>query len=392
MNILFTITSYPPATGGAQSHLHQLARQLISPHSLQVAAFWDKNRTDWLLGTTLKADEMSRDYTMDQVPVHLLHFDQAQKRKILPYTLLYYFMMPFAVKNIAAQLMEQINEISASAQIVHNVRLGREPISYASLQTARKRKIPFVFTPLHHPRWSGFLYRVYHQIYREADALIALTLAEKEYLISIGARAEHVFVTGHGPVLASTAHPQQFLEKIPGDGPIVLFLGQHYEYKGYLQLLQAAPLVLEKIPEARFLFVGPAVRSSEAHFHLRNDPRIIRLGNVDLQTKTNALAACTLLCVPSTQESFGGVYTEAWSFEKPVIGCSIPAVREVISDGEDGFLVDQRADQIADRIIHLIQNPLKAHAMGKAGKLKVEKHYSWDHLAHLTEEIYRKIL
>jgi glycosyltransferase involved in cell wall biosynthesis len=57
-----------------------------------------------------------------------------------------------------------------------------------------------------------------------------------------------------------------------------------------------------------------------------NDPRILELGSVDLQTKTDALEACTLLCLPSTQESFGGVYTEAWSFKKPVIGCDIPAV------------------------------------------------------------------
>ena len=55
------------------------------------------------------------------------------------------------------------------------------------------------------------------------------------------------------------------------------------------------------------------------------DPRLIELGTVDLQQKTNALAACTLLCLPSTQESFGGVFTEAWSFEKPVIGANIPA-------------------------------------------------------------------
>jgi glycosyltransferase involved in cell wall biosynthesis len=392
MNILYTITSFSPATGGAQSHLHQLTRQLVSRHSLKITSFWDKNRTDWLFGTTLKASEVSRNYQVDNIPVHVLHLDREQKQYILPYALLYYFIMPIAVKKIASQLIGQLKEISSSSQLVHNIRLGREPISYASLQLAHEQHIPFVFTPLHHPRWKGLRYQVFHQLYRDADALIALTTAEKEYLISIGARADNIFVIGTGPVLASSAHPKIFLEDYPQNVPIVLFLGQHYEYKGYLQLLEAAPLVWEKFPETRFVFIGPSVRSSEEHFPNTKDHRIIRLGNVNLQTKTDALAACTLLCVPSTQESFGGVYTEAWSFKKPVIGCPIPAVSEVITNGKDGYLVEQDPAQIAERIIYLIEYPGVASEMGTAGYNKVQARFTWEILAARLEEIYQSIL
>ncbi len=51
------------------------------------------------------------------------------------------------------------------------------------------------------------------------------------------------------------------------------------------------------------------------------DPRVTDLGIVDTQTKTDALdiAHSSMLCVPSTQESFGLVYVEAWSLGKPVI-------------------------------------------------------------------------
>jgi len=168
-----------------------------------------------------------------------------------------------------------------------------------------------------------------------------------------------------------------------------LFLGQHYLYKGYRQVLEAAPLVWQKIPEANFVFIGPAVKQSHQDFAAVSDPRIHRLGLVDLQTKTNALAACNLLCVPSTQESFGGVYTEAWSLGKPVIGCNISAVADVISDGVDGFLVKQEAGMIADRICQLLNDPLKAKSMGEAGQQKVKSRYSWEHLAKITDQIYR---
>jgi glycosyltransferase involved in cell wall biosynthesis len=112
---------------------------------------------------------------------------------------------------------------------------------------------------------------------------------------------------------------------------------------------------------------------------------------VGLQLKTDALAACALLCVPSTQESFGGVYTEAWSFGKPVIGCDIPAVAEVITDGQDGYLVDQEPEQIAERVCHLLLNPAQAEAMGQAGQHKVEAEYTWQRIAERTEEAYHRV-
>ena len=59
MNILHTLTAYPPSTGGAQLHHHELIKTLIDHHNVQVLTYWDQNRTDWLLGTTLKANNRS---------------------------------------------------------------------------------------------------------------------------------------------------------------------------------------------------------------------------------------------------------------------------------------------------------------------------------------------
>ncbi len=393
MKVLYTITSSSPATGGAQIHLHQIAQQLSTHHTVNVAAFWNRNRTDWLLGTTVSADSPGHIVSVDGVPVHLLGWSAAQKATFLPAVALYYFFMPQIVPHIASLLLPQLEQIHPKPDLVHNVRIGREPLTWASMDFAHQKNIPFIFTPLHHPRWQGWRYRVYHQLYRQADALISLTNVEKEYLVSTGVREERVHVLGNGPTLAPQAHPEAFNQKFSlGSAPFVLFIGQHYSYKGYGQLLQSAPLVWQKIPETHFVFIGPPVHNSENHFKQLPDPRIHRLGMVDLQTKTDALAACSLLCVPSTQESFGGVYTEAWSFAKPVIGCPIPAVREVISNTEDGILVDQHPGPIADAIISLLTHPGLSSRLGSHGQQKVANHYSWPQLAVKLEKIYQSLL
>ncbi|MBI4631134.1 MAG: glycosyltransferase family 4 protein, partial [Chloroflexi bacterium] len=122
------------------------------------------------------------------------------------------------------------------------------------------------------------------------------------------------------------------------------------------------------------------------------DPRLFDLDTVDLQTKTDAFAACDIFCLPSSQESFGGVFTEAWSLGKPVIGCDIPSVRAVIDENKDGFLIPQRSSEIAERIIYLLDHPVERKRLGENGKRKVEERYTWQRLAEQTEEIYRRVL
>jgi glycosyltransferase involved in cell wall biosynthesis len=391
MQLLYTLTAYPPSVGGAQIHTHLLAQQLQQRHPIQVISHWDSNRSDWLLGTTLKSPPKSRTYTIDGIPVCRLGLSLWEKAQLLPFLPLYYPLMSVALPPIARTIEHHLIPFARQVNLIHNIRIGREGISYASLQAARKQDIPFVFTPNHHPRWVGWRYQAYIQLYKEADQVIALTQMEKKTLMQLGVREERIAVTGVGPVLAKTADPQRFLQRFNLQEPIVLFLGQHYSYKGYRQLLEATQRVWQKIPEAQFVFVGPAVKQSDQDF-VGLDPRIHRLGMVDLQTKTDAIAACTLLCVPSSQESFGGVYTEAWSFGKPVIGCNIPAVAEVVSDGVDGYLVDQEPNAIADHILDLLLNPTQANSMGLAGKQKVESRFTWQKIAELTESAYQKVI
>jgi glycosyltransferase involved in cell wall biosynthesis len=311
---------------------------------------------------------------------------------LAPLILVYYPLMKLAIASIATALEKHLESFVERVDLVHNVRIGREPLSYASMQVARRHRIPLVLTPVHHPRWTSWRYKAYIELYRSADAILALTSMEKQILIDLGVREERIFITGMGPVLASHSDANGFLERHGVDGPMILFLGQHYPYKGYQQVLRAARLVWEQIPQAHFVFIGPPVGRSESYFAAIPDRRIHRLGKVDLQNKTDALAACTMLCVPSTQESFGGVFTEAWSFGKPVIGGNIPAVAEVITDGVDGFLVAQDPLEIAERIICLLRNTTSAQHMGAVGKHKVENRYTWSKLAKLTEHAYQKVM
>jgi glycosyltransferase involved in cell wall biosynthesis len=391
VKLLYTITSYPPAVGGAQIHTHLLAQQIQKTHEVAVSCHWSQNRTDWLLGTTLKQPTAHHQYVFEGISITQLGFSLRQKLSLLPYIACYYPLMSFSLPPIARTISKTLQPVASRTDLIHNVRMGREGLSYASLQLARQKNIPFVFTPLHHPRWTGWRYRQYIELYRQADAIIALTMAEKQTLVELDVSPEKIHITGIGPVLSTHASPSNFQAKYGITEPFVLFLGQHYRYKGYQQLLKATRTVWLQHPDTHFVFAGPSVKNSEKVFAEFADSRIHRLGTVSLQDKTDALAACTLLCVPSTQESFGGVYTEAWHFRKPVVGGNIPAIADVIQDGVDGYLVEQKPEMIAERIVNLLDYPDQAEKMGRVGYQKVCTRYAWTQLAAATEKIYEAI-
>jgi glycosyltransferase involved in cell wall biosynthesis len=388
MKIAYALTGYLPSTGGAQIHFHEIARRLQARHEVRVFCHWKENRTDWLRGVTVHAPGDST-YAVDGVPVTQLNLNPEDRARLAPWVWGYYLAMGWSVDKIAGVMSEKLDALLGPVDLIHAGRMGREFLAWAALRVARKRKIPFVLTPFHHPKWGGWRWRWYTKLYREADAVIALTQAEKNILAGLGVARERIHVIGHAPVLtAQSLIPDYFG---PG-GPVVLFLGQKYAYKGLAQLLAAMPLVWQQCPEARFAFLGPRTPYSEKIFQSISDVRVIEKDRVSDQEKMSALAGCAVFCLPSRQESFGSVYTEAWMQGKPVIGGNIPAVSELINHGTDGLLVGESPRELAQALLDLLQDTEKAKRLGQAGLKKVQKHYTWDAVIGAVEKVYTGIM
>ena len=99
-----------------------------------------------------------------------------------------------------------------------------------------------------------------------------------------------------------------------------------------------------------------------------------------------------MLCLPSTQESFGTVFLEAWSFSTPVIGCPIPSVSSIVKHGENGLLASPDPASLAHSILELLTDRPLARSLGKAGNRAVLAKWQWPQLATRLEQIYSNVL
>lgn len=392
MHILYASNLYPPSIGGSQAHLHQLAKTMRNKgNRVHVMTMTTRPRKDWLRLSTMFAEEEAR-FSYEGIDVRRIGFPLHTRLRMMPWALLYYGFMGISVRRISRLIAPYVEPGRDVPSIVHATRNGREFLARAALDNARRRGIPFVLTPNHHPRWNGMLYREYKRIYREADALIALTESEKKTLVAeCGVREDRVHVTGVGPLLSDRFSGEGFRERYGLNHRFVLFVGQQLPYKGIHTLLGAAPLVWKDHPDARFVIIGPHTDYSRSLFRKETDPRILNLGAVDLETKTSALSACEMLCLPSSQESFGGVFVEAWSFRKPVIGGRIGPIASVIDAGKDGLLSSQDSAELSRSISTLLSDPSMSAALGYAGHEKVRRRYTWGKIAEDTLAVYRSL-
>ncbi|RMF02566.1 MAG: glycosyltransferase family 1 protein [Chloroflexi bacterium] len=258
---------------------------------------------------------------------------------------------------------------------------------------ARQAGIPLVFTGALHPAggWNYDRPMIFRAI-RRAQAYIALTPFEKEFLTGRGLPAERIAIIGGGvtppPDDAPLPETMRTGLGLSPDAPLILALGRQNRRKRFELLLEAMPAVWQKFPEAKLVLAGAADESTPV-LRQFGDARVVVQNDVPEAEKHGLLSACDVLVLPSTEESFGIVFAEAWWHGKPVIGARVGAVESLIDEGEDGLLFEyDNPHSLAQAISDLLAKPEQRKKMGQAGRNKVLQNYTWEVVSHKVRGIY----
>ena len=97
--------------------------------------------------------------------------------------------------------------------------------------------------------------------------------------------------------------------------------------------------------------------------------------------------------MPSRIEPFGLVALEAAQLGRPVVASAVDGLPEVVVHGETGLLVppDDPA-ALARAIAVLLDDPLRARALGAAARRRAETVFAWDRYVAAHEQLFEKIL
>ena len=112
------------------------------------------------------------------------------------------------------------------------------------------------------------------------------------------------------------------------------------------------------------------------------DASITFLRSVSDSQKVNLLRRAFCLIYTPTNEHFGIVPVEAMYCEKPVIATNTGGPLETVANGVTGYLVDPNADEFADKMAHLVQNPAEQQKMSLAARNRVIQKFSFIAFKH----------
>jgi glycosyltransferase involved in cell wall biosynthesis len=173
---------------------------------------------------------------------------------------------------------------------------------------------------------------------------------------------------------------------INNDGKIrILYLSNLHPTKGPLEVLKAAKIVLEKKKNILFILAGSVSSNlfkEELHSYILKNglENYVRLpGSVHGKQKECLFNSSDIFVFPTyfEKEVFGTVNIEAMSYGLPVISSSEGAIPEIVQDGKTGFIVNPKSpEEIAEKILLLVNNPPLCKTMGNQAKKVFERKYT----------------
>jgi phosphatidylinositol alpha-1,6-mannosyltransferase len=202
-------------------------------------------------------------------------------------------------------------------------------------------------------------------------------------------------------VMYPGADVDAFRPDLPTDGvlerhglvgrPVVACVSRLVARTGQDVLIRAMTEIRRRVPGAALLIVGDGPYRSALERLAAGVPSgsVAFAGQVSEEELPTYYAAGHVFAMPCRTrlgglevEGWGNVFIEAAACGRPVVVGDSGGARESVVDGETGVLVDGRsAEQVADAVSRLLEDTALAEHMGKAGRERVERFYTWPRAA-----------
>jgi glycosyltransferase involved in cell wall biosynthesis len=258
---------------------------------------------------------------------------------------------------------------------------GRAPALVAS------RRVDFHLKGNSFSRWK----------HRQVDCFIAASNAIRGMLLADGIPESNVVTVHEGidveHVLAAppvNVHEAFFL---PHHAPLVGNVGALVPHKGQRHLIEAAHLVVQQLPDVRFVILG----EGELREHLERLVRDYRLEKhvllpgfrVDV---LGCIKGFDLFVMSSVTEGLGTSLLDAMACSRAIVATTAGGIPEVVEDQVTGLLVEPRDHHaLAAAIVRLIGDEQSRQRMGGAGFDRVSERFTVERMVVETANVYARV-
>ena len=237
-------------------------------------------------------------------------------------------------------------------------------------------------------------YGSYAALWQHAAGIVAVSDAQRDRLLALGAPAEKLHVSPYGvdvrPAVSDPASAP----------PLLLAVGRFTEKKAPLLLLAAFKRVAEARSAARLMIIGdgdlwPAaqdfVQAEGLSDRVELPGRLAHAEVLDRMTAARAFVQHSITARSGDAEGMPVAILEAMMIGLPVVSTRHMGIAESVVEGRTGLLCDEYdVEFMARNMITMIDDPALAARMGAAGRARALEHYVMaDSIARLQEILRR---
>lgn len=230
--------------------------------------------------------------------------------------------------------------------------------------------------------------------FRFSSRVIAVSQAVRDHLCAQGVSDSKISVVYNGVDLKSFRPvPAADGKRSQGRNPEELLLGTFgrlSEEKGQRVALEAMFVLRADHPNARLVLAGrgPDLDNLRVSAQaLGIEDRVEFVGFLD--DVRGWMSACDVVAVPSLREGLGLAAIEAMALERPVAASATGGLKEVVADGQTGFLVAPNdPNALAKGLSALLGQPQLRYRMGSLGRQRVKEQFEVEkQMAKVVEEL-----
>jgi alpha-maltose-1-phosphate synthase len=398
LKVLFLTNEYPPHIyGGAGVHVGYLSRELAKSMQVEVRCFGDQNFEE----RNLKVRGFGLDTSDFTCPKPLQSVFGAVRR-----------CTDFNTTNIDADLVHCHTWYSHFGGILAKLNYGIPLIiTVHSLEPLRPWKREQLGGGYDFSLW------IEKTALEMADAIIAVSSETKrdiERLFEVDPNRVRVIHNGIDLEEYRRVDSTDALKRhgINPDKPYLLFVGRIARQKGIVYLVRAIQFM---DPSFQIVLCAGAPDTPEIAIEMqkaieqakakRSD--IIWIEEmVDRSAVIELYSHAAVFCCPSIYEPFGIINLEAMACGTAVVASAVGGIKEVVVDGETGFLVpleqmnespfepidpEEFSRDLAEKINQLMKDRQLREKFGKAGRKRVEEKFSWSAIAQKTKALYETL-
>lgn len=249
-------------------------------------------------------------------------------------------------------------------------------------------------------RYLSQLFEKYEKLaLMKSDVVITLTNFCLKELNEYGVKRDMVVVPGGVDTsmfrLIDCAEEIKSRYDLSKDDNLILYAGRLVARKGVEDLLVALGRVCKEKKNTKLILVGRGGLKNHLQkiaLRLGISNNIIFTGQIPINELIRHYAGADVFVLPSYYEGQGLVLLESMACGTPVVATRVGGIPEVVTDGENGLLVEPRKpEQLADAILKIINDTELRIKLGKNGRETTVKNYDWKVIAEKMEKIYESV-